>query len=103
MRRVIFLSILATVLSMALSQKASASQSVEKQTIRISVPTAKPLTAQYFWILLGDGCFHLARLNEPGYTDSQGIYHAGWSVTFMGYDNYIGTTVQCPPSGTAFC
>jgi hypothetical protein len=57
----------------------------------------------YMWILLNDGCLHLARLNDPGYTDEHGILHSGYSLTVMGWTNYIGTSIICPPRGEEFC
>ena len=57
----------------------------------------------YIYILLDDGCFHLARINEPGYTDSEGNTYTGYSITFMNYTNYIGDTTICPPGDDEYC
>jgi hypothetical protein len=65
------------------------------------VTALKPIPI-YFWILYGS-CFRLVRLNDPGYTDQQGNYHEGLSLTFMGPQNFIGTTQICPPEGEAYC
>jgi hypothetical protein len=67
-----------------------------------STLTSKKPTVAYFWIFYGP-CLQLVRLNDPGYTDAQGNYWAGPSLTFMNALNYIGTTQICPPEGQAYC
>ncbi len=58
----------------------------------------------YFFMLMGDGCFHLIRLNPPGYIDANGVYYENtWSFTVLDSNEYIGTVSICPEEGTAYC
>jgi hypothetical protein len=57
----------------------------------------------YAWFIMNDGCLHLYRINEPGYTDAQNVLHYGISFTPMNSSNYAGTTTLCPPAGQYYC
>lgn len=57
----------------------------------------------YFFVMLGDNCFHLVRLNDPGYTDGYGNYFSGPSITFLGPSEWSGTTTICPSNGDLYC
>ncbi len=67
-----------------------------------SIFTSKKPMPMYFWIFYGP-CLQLVRLNDPGYTDAQGVCWDGPSLTLMNALNYTGTTQICPPQGEAFC
>jgi hypothetical protein len=58
----------------------------------------------YFFLLLGDGCFHLVRMNPPGYIDgSTGVFYETWSMTILTNSSYTGTVMICPPEEQAYC
>ena len=62
------------------------------------------LESIYFFQLMNDGCFHLVRMNPPGYIDgATGQYFETWSMTVMTNNNYTGTVMICPPEGIAYC
>ncbi len=63
----------------------------------------KPVFNEYYFILTNDGCFHLARLNPPGYIDQYGNFFEGYSLTFVSSENYEGTVCICPSDGNAYC
>ncbi len=58
---------------------------------------------EYYFLLANDGCFHLARLNAPGYIDQYGNFFEGYSLTFVSSENYEGTVCICPSDGNAYC
>jgi hypothetical protein len=61
------------------------------------------INEEYYFLLMGDGCFHLARLNPPGYIDQYGNYFEGYSLTFVSSQDYEGTVSICPSDGNAYC
>jgi hypothetical protein len=58
----------------------------------------------YFFLLMNDGCFHLVRINPPGFIDPlNGTFFDTWSMTVMTNSTYAGTVLICPTGGTVYC
>ena len=86
------------------AQAAISVQPTPANVIKIDIGKASLLMDTYYYILMNDGCFHLARLNPPGFVDpNTGAAFSGWSVTFLSNYEFTGTVCICPSTGTAYC
>jgi hypothetical protein len=85
------------------SKNVTAAKNVADVKVKSHQKTYNVFLPTYFFVMLGDNCFHLVRLNDPGYTDAYGNYFSGPSVTFLGASEWAGTTTICPSNGDLYC